>query len=151
MQKNLSNPPFLCLTLPAKFRIIKTIAMDFPQQGGNNVACKYTTTPFRVKAIRTAGSNADRRRSRLIDRVKSSNFISWLLYNRVQPAQTCETVNKRRSIYHAIVQSLRNNAVFLLDSDFLTACRRQACTLLFLLGILGERSWQSSNCTDSII
>ena len=40
-----------------------------------------------VKAIRTAGSTAEAAMSRIIDWVKSSNFISWLLHNRNAPVR----------------------------------------------------------------
>lgn len=45
-------------------------------------------SPAGVEAIRTAGSTADwRPLCSLIDWVKSSNFISWFLYNRNAPAR----------------------------------------------------------------
>ena len=58
----------------------------------------HLKTRVHPKAIRTAGSTADRQRKLplLIERY-SSNFISWFLYNHEIArfdVQTCETVNK---------------------------------------------------------
>ncbi len=123
------------LTYGEKCRIIDS-AMDIPASAGKTSYAKYATTPFRVEAIRTAGSNADRRHSRLIDRVKSSNFISWLLYNRVQPAQTCETVNKRRSIYHA----KKSKAFY---TQGMTVQSVQASLPAFLFAENGDTLWRN--------
>ena len=79
---------FICAML---MKILKDKERVFSKQ-------LFWITPFGVKAIRTAGSTADRRRKLplLIERY-SSNFISWFLYNHEiarNTVQTCETVNK---------------------------------------------------------
>ena len=82
---------FQCLTI---YSGCVTIKPSFERIDLESFQSNYSG-PLRqgVKAIRTAGSTAGRQSLHcLIDWVKSSNFISWLLHNR--NAHTCKLVKR---------------------------------------------------------